>query len=365
MVNKSKVLGEAQRFAAYFEASGATRFETDILQPAETLLDLYGEDIRHRAFVTHDPIRGEMMLRPDFTVPLVQAHGALGTEPARYTYAGEVFRKQEEAATRAIEYLQVGFELFSRDDPATSDAEVFALFAEVLSPLNLRVATGDMGILLAAVRGLRTSDARKAALARHIWRPKRFRALLDRFSGKKPAPAREDLFAARHDGRLEALIDDTAPVIGLRCRAEITDRVDRLMAEATEPPISEAEVQSLNDMLAVRESAPFALEHLRDLAVDLTGLTPALDRLSARLEAFSNCGVDVSSLLFEANFGRTSMEYYDGFVFGFFANDRPDLPPVATGGRYDALTRALGVDCPAVGGVVRPAVIATLKEVRQ
>ena len=28
--------------------------------------------------------------------------------------------------------------------------------------------------------------------------------------------------------------------------------------------------------------------------------------------------------------------------FGFYAEARPDLPPVATGGRYDALTRAIG-----------------------
>jgi ATP phosphoribosyltransferase regulatory subunit len=71
--------------------------ETDLLQPAETLLDLYGEDIRARAYVTHDPDRGEMMLRPDFTVPVVQMHMAGGADPARYTYMGEVFRTQRAA----------------------------------------------------------------------------------------------------------------------------------------------------------------------------------------------------------------------------------------------------------------------------
>jgi ATP phosphoribosyltransferase regulatory subunit len=37
-------------------------------------------------------------------------------------------------------------------------------------------------------------------------------------------------------------------------------------------------------------------------------------------------------LPFEASFGRTTMEYYDGFVFGFLAPSRPDLPPVAPAG---------------------------------
>ena len=38
------------------------------------------------------------------------------------------------------------------------------------------------------------------------------------------------------------------------------------------------------------------------------------------------------------------------------AIDRADLPAVASGGRYDALTRALGQGdtIPAVGGVIRP-----------
>lgn len=63
-----------------------------MLQSAELLLDLYGEDIRARAYVTSDALRGEQMLRPDFTVPVVQMHMAHGADPARYTYAGEVFR---------------------------------------------------------------------------------------------------------------------------------------------------------------------------------------------------------------------------------------------------------------------------------
>ncbi len=58
------------------------------------------------------------------------------------------------------------------------------------------------------------------------------------------------------------------------------------------------------------------------------------------------------------------MEYYDGFVFGFYVEGRPDLPPVATGGRYDALTRVLGGgrEIPAVGGVIRPELVLAAKE---
>ena len=107
---------------------------------------------------------------------------------------------------------------------------------------------------------------------------------------------------------------------------------------------------------------PFALEHLRDLAVDLPSVAGAVAGLEARADALQKRGVEVAELPFETSFGRTSMEYYDGFVFGFYSANRPDLPAVASGGRYDALTRRLGAgaEIPAVGGVLRPGLMLDL-----
>ena len=129
----------AAEMRAHFEAAGAVPVECDILQPADTLLDLYGEDIRARAYVTADPIRGELMLRPDFTVPVVQAHMAAARNgEARYVYSGPVFRRQEVDETRPTEYLQVGFEVLGGDNPAAADAEVFATIAKVLDDVEVR-----------------------------------------------------------------------------------------------------------------------------------------------------------------------------------------------------------------------------------
>jgi ATP phosphoribosyltransferase regulatory subunit len=351
------VRAEAQRLRAAFEAAGAVPVEADILQPAGTLLDLYGEDIRARAYVTSDPVRGELMLRPDFTVPVVQMHMDGGADPARYTYAGEVFRKQEAGSPRASEYLQVGYELFDGTDAAQADAEVFALFAEVLAPLGLRAATGDIGLLRAAVMGLSTTDTRKAALLRHLWRPRRFRSLLDRFCGKRPPPAGRAAMLAASDP-----LADAGPWIGLRTMDEVRDRIERLRADAAEPPIGAGEAELLDELMGLRETVPNVLARLRDLMVDMPAIAAAVHGFAARLGAMEDRGIEVAALGFEASFGRTTMEYYDGFVFGFFAPSRPDLPPVASGGRYDALTRVLGQgrSIPAVGGVIRPALTLEL-----
>jgi histidyl-tRNA synthetase len=111
---KSDIRAEAEALQAVFTAAGAVPVDAPLMLSADTLLDLYGEDIRARAYTTHDPDRGEMMLRPDFTVPVVEMHAEHGSEPARYTYLGEVFRKQPVGSGRPSEYLQLGFELFDR-----------------------------------------------------------------------------------------------------------------------------------------------------------------------------------------------------------------------------------------------------------
>ncbi len=353
MAVKTTIQAEAARLKALFVAAGAQQVETDILQPAETLLDLYGEDIRARAFVIHDPLSGEHMLRPDFTVPVVQMHMRAGAEPARYTYAGKVFRRQEGGGHRASEYIQVGYEVFERNDPPAADAEVFSIITQALEGYSVRATTGDTGILMAAVSGLPTSERRKAALLRHIWRPARFRALLERYSGKAPVPeSRAALLAAKDP------LAGAAPLIGLRTAEEISERIEALRQDAGEAPIAAQDVAVLDRILSLRANALEALDQLRKLAREMPALAEAVETFAARLAALEARGIDVAALPFEASLGRATMEYYDGFVFGFYTA-APGLPPVATGGRYDALTRMLGRGraIPAVGGVIRPALL--------
>jgi ATP phosphoribosyltransferase regulatory subunit len=360
MTPKAAIRAEGERLLAAFIAAGAVPVETDLLQPAETLLDLYGEDIRARAYVTSDPLRGEMMLRPDFTVPVVQAHMAHGAEPARYAYLGEVFRKQLRASGRSSEYLQVGYEVFDRAAPEAADAEVFALFRDLLAGLSLRPVTGDIGILMAAVRGLDTSERRKASLLRHVWRPARFKTLLDRFSGRAPVPTgRLKLLERLKSGTAAQLIDEAGTFIGLRSAEEIAARAEALVADADTPPIRATEAALLYDLLSLEAPAAHALSHLRGITPMLPAIAPAVDRFAARLEALAARGVDVATLAFEASHGRTALEYYDGFVFSFLDG----IIPVASGGRYDALTAVLGAGAliPAVGGVIRPGLVARLK----
>ncbi len=352
---------EVGRLMAGFAANGAVAVEPAALLPADILIDLYGEDLRARAYTTHDPVLGEQMLRPDFTVPVAQMHLESGAAQGRYAYAGSVWRRQEPGSARPVEYLQCGFEAFGDTNTAQADAEVFALLAEALRTAPVAPMVGDMGIILAGIAALETTPPRKAALMRHLWRPERFKRLLERYAAPLPqSKTRAALLAAAKSGTLGAYLGTQGPAIGLRSGDEIQKRTEILLEDANTPPIPAAQVALLESALAVKAPMGEAIEALRAIAAKMPALTPAIDLIEARAEAISAFGINGFQLPFEASYGRTTLEYYDGFVFGFTADARPDLPQIAQGGRYGALTRALGRETPAVGGIIRPEALLAL-----
>ena len=251
-------------------------------------------------------------------------------------------------ATAPANTCRSAIEVFDRTNPAEADAEVFALFASLLADHPVRPVTGDIGILMAAVRGLDTTPRRKAALLRHIWRPARFRQLLDRFSGRAPMPeARAAQLQRLATGTPLDLIAAAGPLIGLRAAEDIADRVAALIEDAATKPIAAPEAALLYDLLGLQAPAEAALAHLKGITSLLPAIEPAVANFAARLTALKSRGIDTARLAFEASLGRTSMEYYDGFTFSFLSGD---LPPVASGGRYDALDRRAGAGAVDPGG---------------
>ena len=354
---------EVGRLMAGFAANGAQAVEPAALLPADLLIDLYGEDLRDRAYTTHDPVHGEQMLRPDFTVPVAKMHMERGGDTGRYAYAGSVWRRQEPGSARPAEYLQCGFEAFGDANTSAADAEVFALLAEALRDAPVAPVTGDMGIILAGIDALETTAPRKAALMRHLWRPERFSRLLARYTNPpKPSSTRTALLKAAAAGTLSAYIKAEGPPIGLRSIEDVVSRAEILLADAATPPIPAERVALLEQALAVAAPMREAITQLRKIAKDMPTLSPAIDLIEARAEAITEFEIDGFALPFEASYGRTTLEYYNGFVFGFTPENRPDLPQIAQGGRYDALTTALGRTTPAVGGIIRPEALLALTE---
>ena len=341
------------RLAEVFRNAGFTPVDTPHMFLGDTLLDVYGEDLRARAFLFPDAERdNELCLRPDFTVPVALAHGAGGWDRmANYSYAGPVFRRQPQGQGRPVEYVQAGVESLGVEDTVTADARIFALLHNGLEALGVTAThsqMGDLSIPFALLDALDMPERRRAGLRRHFWRPGRFQMLIDRACApSEPSVTRAALLA---DPAGAAMVE----VLGLRTSDDIHTRLADLAEEAAATPMPRADADLINAVLAIQCPAPDAPARLRAL----TGaalVDPAIDRFEARLDALAAEGMDPAQLVFDAAFGR-NLEYYDGFVFETRAAGGGTHPPLAGGGRYDALTVGLGADrpVPAIGGIIRP-----------
>ena len=188
MVTKSAKQAIGQRFLAAFRDAGAVEVAPDILLDAATLLDLYGEDIRARAYVTADPVRGEVVLRPDFTVPVVRAHMETGAEPARYCYLGEVFRQRREGGS---EFFQAGIEDLGETARAAADArsmaDAYALLARVLPDATLTVTLGDQAVFEAVLAALGLPRGWRMRLARAFGSAEQLSAALADLAAPPPS----------------------------------------------------------------------------------------------------------------------------------------------------------------------------------
>jgi len=347
----------AQSLVSAYERSGYTRAHPAILQPAEPFLDLSGEDIRGRMFLTAGRSGEELCLRPDFTIPVSRDYLASATagRAQGFCYLGPVFRDR---GSLPGEFLQAGIESFGRTDKAAADAETLALGLEATAHfgrLAPDIRIGDVGLFAGLVSALDLAPAWKRRLVKDFNRKASLEQDLERLTigtanGGKPeyqgvlaAMAGSDPKAAH------ALVTDLLSIAGItavggRSVAEIADRFleqSTLGASAALPPYTRALVERF---LAVSGNPLEASAAMREIASDGgIVLTPALDLFDARNAELAKRGIDLSRITFSSAFGR-GMDYYTGFVFEL--TDGISSEPLVAGGRYDDLMTRLGSPSP-------------------
>ena len=349
---------------ASFQEAGALELDMPSLLESGSLVDLYGEDIRNQAFTITGSINEEKILRPDFTVPIVEMHIATKKLEAKYSYSGTVWRSQPHGSKQPTEYHQSGFEYFHQSEPSRADAEIFDLFQRCTSGVELDTELGDIGVLRAVVGSLDISDNKRRLLLRHLWRPDRFRQLITQLSlGDSGGNSRSALFQSIKSDKLNEYIDANGPKIGLRSLNEIKKRSKELLKEELSRPLSLNLVKEIEQILSLQCPLSKVVNEMTQFFPLGNELKDVCYNLESRIDAMSELGINMKKLRFLTNLTRTSLEYYDGFVFSISIPGRPHLPPVSQGGRYNALTKVLGkgATIPAVGGIVRPEILASVR----
>lgn len=349
----------AEALVASYERAGYGRVMPAILQPAEPFLDLSGEDIRKRMYLTTAPGGAEFCLRPDLTIPVSRdylASPAAG-QPANFCYLGPVFRHRNDGPA---EFLQAGIESFGRPDKAAADAEMLSLGLEATAHYGVAqpaIQIGDVALFAALIAALDLPPAWKRRLIKDFNRKTNLAQDLDRLAlgGNNARPEYQGVLAALAGSDpkgAHALVTDLLSIAGInavggRSVAEIADRFleQSALGASTKLP---GEVRTLIErFLAVTGDPDDAAAELRALSAEagmLAELSPALDLFESRTGFLAARGFDLKRVRFSTSFGR-GFDYYTGFVFELTDPARTGDPLVA-GGRYDGLLTRLGAPEP-------------------
>jgi ATP phosphoribosyltransferase regulatory subunit len=337
---------------ALFEREGYARVEPNILQPADVFVDLSGEDIRRRMFVTQDASGAELCLRPEYTIPVCLQHlHAHGAEPAGYSYGGPVFRTR---AGESGEFMQAGLESIGRPDAAAADAEILGLALEGLDHIGLTpsptVKLGDMGLLNALIDALKIPPAAKRRVIRAIVSGQGLDSLNDADSQGQSGHA--GLLAAiegQAPQAAKAFVEDILSIAGIarvggRSAGEIAERFLARAANRTGLPDESRLV--IERYLAISGDPDAAAIAIGDLAGSAgLELGQPLRAFEERTGFMAARGLDVERFSFSAAFAR-NLDYYTGFIFEVQDLGRSDRKPIVGGGRYDGLLQHLGAKTP-------------------
>lgn len=357
----------AEALVASYERAGYGRVAPAILQPAEPFLDLSGEDIRKRMYLTTAPGGAELCLRPDLTIPVSRDYlaSALAGKPAGFCYLGPVFRHRSD---QPAEFLQAGIESFGRPDRAAADAEMLALGLEATAGYGLAmpdIRTGDVALFGALIAGLELAPAWKRRLVKDFNRKSNLALDLERLmlGGSNARPEYHGVLAALAGSDpkgAHALVTDLLSIAGInavggRSVAEIADRFLEQSALGASTKLPRDVRGLIERFLAIGGDPDESAAELRALAADanLTAeLGPALDLFESRNGFLAARDIDLKRVRFSTGFGR-GFDYYTGFVFELTDPSRTGDPLVA-GGRYDGLLTRLGAPEPtaAVGFAV-------------
>src|SRR5580658_1850426 len=346
----------AQALLASYMRAGYARTEPPVLQPAEPFLDLSGEDIRRRMFLTTDPEGRELCLRPDLTIPVSRDYLASSSagKPAGFCYLGTVFRHREGLAS---EFLQAGIESFARADKAAADAEMLALVLEATTQYGVTapvVRIGDVGLFSAFVAALDLAPAWKRRLIKDFNRKSSLKHDLEQMTltaanGSKDYQGVLAALAGSDPKAAHALVTDLLSIAGIatvggRSVAEIADRFLE-QAALNAPTRLPRETRALIErFLSLKGDPDDAAGELRALAADAKiSLSTALELFETRTGFLAARGVDVRAIKFATAFGR-GFDYYTGFVFEL--HDPRAKNALVAGGRYDGLLTRLGARAP-------------------
>src|SRR6516225_505996 len=351
---------------ASFERAGYLRVAPAILHPAGPFLDLSGEDIRKRMYLTTDARGHELCLRPDLTIPVSREYLAspLAGQPQGFCYLGPVFRYPRPETDGASEFWQAGIESFGRPDKPAADGETIALGLQAAAHFGLTdpaIRMGDVALFAALIEALHLAPAWKRRLIKDFNYKASLAEDLDRLSlgAAQASPEYQGVLSALAGSdpkAAHALVADLLSIAGIsavggRSVGEIADRFLEQAALTARPSLPQEIRALIEHFLSIAGDPHQAAAKLRAFTKEARlRFDPALDLFESRIGFLASLEIDVSRIRFATAFGR-GLDYYTGVVFELHDPSGQVEGQLVAGGRYDGLLSRLGSNgpIPAVG----------------
>ena len=338
---------------------GYLRLETPILEPTELFLRKSGGELASRIYSFTDPGSNSVSLRPEFTSSIMRhylEHAAEVDLPARWQYAGPVFRHEVSNAQVSGQFTQIGAELVGSSS-VIADVEVIGLAAQVLAQLRVaewRMELADLDVLNSVLDAVGVSERARSFIISSVPQLSEGRQAVPRVLTEASR-----LHLTGHNGEDQYLsqaidgLDDvrakevlrgllhwgTADQLGQRKPDEVVDRLLRKLRGGDSEDKLRRGLELASDLAAVQGEPEAALQAAGNVVKDAGADGAAFQRLSELLELLTSDAEIAGHLVL--NFGLfRGLEYYNGIVFELKHPASTDA--LGGGGRYDGLARSLG-----------------------
>lgn len=366
-------IARVERAAAHcmsvFGLRGYTRIETPLIEETELFLRKSGGELSSRLYDFNEPGGFRTSLRPEFTSPVIRyaiETGSADSGISRYQYFGPVFRyaaPEHPDGRKTRQFNQVGAELIGAPAPK-ADGEIIAMALEGLAKLGVppvSIALGHVGLLRQLLQKFQLSERTVQFLLNSMEMiandasGEGMERLLERAGelGYLGSDGKSVADTPQERRNIEAVLSRSLGPLGInagsRTREEVIARLARKQTYADDPARFRTALAMLGELAAISGDAGASIAAGRKLATQ-NGLDEGcFSLLEQVLTAAEEQGVDSSQIKISYGMAR-GVAYYTGMVFDILPG--PDAADsLGGGGRYDGLTRALGLDAdvPALG----------------
>ena len=348
--------------------------ETPLLEATELFLRQSGGGLASRMYSFVDAGSNQVSLRPEFTSPIMRHYLENAGEielPARWQYAGPVFRYEVAHPEGSGQFTQVGAELLGSGS-VLADAELITLAAQLPGHAGLtgcRVELADLDVFHSLLDVAGVSDRARTFIIESVPQlrqgPSALPGVMERayqlHLGARN-PENQELSAA-----IVGLDDSQARQViqgflqwngtwngtdlrrfGQRDPDQVVDRFLRKLRGSDEMGRLERGLALASSLVAVQGEPALAMPAARQVVQEAGADPSAINRLGELLEILAASPNIEAALTVDFGLAR-GLAYYNGIVFEV---KHPGwLDPLGGGGRYDGLARALGspANVPALG----------------